>query len=142
LSAWYWFRNRALEKRGLVSCILRANRWLLFSTVRLQRDKNVKPSSLRHRTCGGSKEPHSRFYSFSGDPKYRFGFQSILANTLEQLDTLQGLSSTNLSKRLPSYLVDFQQPPTLKVMKATPELDRSIVQILRLLVPLILPLID
>jgi hypothetical protein len=44
----------------------------------------------------------------------------------EQFDMLQGLSSTNLLKRLPSYMVAFQQPPARKIMKATPELDRSI----------------
>jgi hypothetical protein len=97
---------------------------------------------------GGSKEPFNRFYSFSGTQssdyphKWIFGFQSVLGNTLEQLDILQGLSLTNLSKRLPSYLVAFRRSWTHKMTKATPELDRSIVQILRLLVPLIVPLID
>jgi hypothetical protein len=31
-AAWYWFRNKALEKRSSVSCILRAKRELLFRT--------------------------------------------------------------------------------------------------------------
>jgi hypothetical protein len=35
--------------------------------------------------------------------KCKFGFQSVFANIFEQLDILQGLSSTNLSNRLPSY---------------------------------------
>jgi hypothetical protein len=42
------------------------------------------------------------------EPKYRlpvqckFGFHSVLANTLEHLG-IQGLRSTSLSNRLPSY---------------------------------------
>jgi hypothetical protein len=35
-------------------------------------------------------------------------------NALEWLDMLQGLSSTNLSKRLPSYSVAFQRPSTAR----------------------------
>jgi hypothetical protein len=59
--------------------------------------------------CGGSsKAPYHRYYSFSVNQsidyphKCKFGFHSVLANTLKQLDMIQGLGSTSLSNRLPS----------------------------------------
>jgi hypothetical protein len=58
-----------------------------------------------------SKEPYNGFCSFSVSQsidyphKCKFGFKSVLANTLGSLDMLQGHSSTNLSKCLRSYLV-------------------------------------
>ena len=61
--------------------------------------------------CGSnSKEPYTRYvyYSFTVNQnidyphKCRFGFHSVLANTLKQLDMIQGLSSASLSNSLPS----------------------------------------
>jgi hypothetical protein len=59
--------------------------------------------------CGGSsKEPYNRYYSFSVNQsidyphKCKLGFHSVLANTLKQLDMIQGLGSTSPSNRLPS----------------------------------------
>jgi hypothetical protein len=43
LSAWYWFRNRALEKRTSVACILRAKRELTVFK-RTKRDFSMPPS--------------------------------------------------------------------------------------------------
>jgi hypothetical protein len=67
----------------------------------------------------------------------KFSLQSVLANELKQLDMLQHLSFINISKLLPPYLVAFQRSPKRKVV-----IDRSVVQILQLLVLLIAPLID
>ena len=73
--------------------------------------------------CGGnSKEAYIRYYAFSVNQsidyphKCEVGFHSVLANTLEQLDMIQGLSSTSLSNRLPSLTRTY----------GGPELDRSI----------------
>jgi hypothetical protein len=96
-------------------------------------------SEARSEAEAATKDP----ITFGDQSKCKFSFQSVLAKTLEQLDMLQGISSTNISKRLPFYLMVFRESwarePTHKV---TPELDLAIVQILRLLVPLIIPLID
>jgi hypothetical protein len=60
-----------------------------------------------------NKGPYCRFHLLSVtqsiDYHHRFSFQSVLAKTVEELDMLQGLNSTNLSKRLPSYLVGLQE---------------------------------
>jgi hypothetical protein len=83
---------------------------------------------MRRRQQEALKGVYIRFWrpKVSIAHKRKFGFQSVLANTWEWLDMLQGLSSTNLSNRLPSYFVAFQQSSTRKVMTAIPELDRSI----------------
>jgi hypothetical protein len=52
---------------------------------------------------------------------------------------IQGLSSTNLSIRLPSYF-DRGRSKTGLDAYGVPELDRSIVHIIQLLVPLIVPI--
>ena len=56
-----------------------------------------------------NKSFYNSYYSLSVNQsidyphKFRFAFQSVLANTVEQLDLLQSLSNTNLSNRPPSY---------------------------------------
>jgi hypothetical protein len=57
-----------------------------------------------------TRSPYKKVLLVFGDPKYHYRQKrklGVLANPLEQLDMLQGLSSTNLSNRLPSYLVTF-----------------------------------
>jgi hypothetical protein len=113
----YLSRNRALEKSGLVSCIIRVNRKLLFSAA-------------------ATRQLHTYM-------KTQFGLQSVLANTSEQLNILRGLSSTNLSNRLPSYIRTWGLLILVADTYAAPSLDRSIVHILQLLVLLlIVPLVQ